>query len=59
LQQGLASHEVGLVAEAGSALTQGYTTAFLAAAVLLIIAAAIVAVLVNTRQRQSASAAGV
>ena len=48
LQQGWAAREERLVAEASCALTQGYTTAFLAAAVSLIIAAAIVAAVVTT-----------
>jgi EmrB/QacA subfamily drug resistance transporter len=56
LQQGLASGAQTRIAEASSALTQGYTTALLTAAALLIIAAMIVATMVNTRQRQSALA---
>jgi hypothetical protein len=54
LQQGLASGEENHFREPSSALTQGYTTAFLVAAVWHIIAAGIVVVMVNTGQRQSA-----
>jgi hypothetical protein len=55
LQQGLASGEENHFRELSSALTQGYTTAFLVAVVWHIIAAGIVVVMVNTGQRQSAA----
>lgn len=56
LQQGLAAGEQSRASAASSALTQGYTAAFLTGAASMLIAAAIVAVWVNTRQRQRAPA---
>jgi hypothetical protein len=55
----LAAGEISLIAKAREALTEGYTTAFLAAAASLVIAAVIVAVVVDTRQRQHAPAAAI
>jgi EmrB/QacA subfamily drug resistance transporter len=59
LQESLASGDTGLIIQAHDALTQGYTTAFLAGAVLLVIAAVLVAVIVNTRQTQKTEAIAV
>ena len=57
LQEGLLASDAGLVANASQALTQGYTTAFLAGAALLVAAAAIPALAVNApRQRNDAEA---
>ena len=56
LREGLAAGDRGAVAEAGEALTHGYTTGFLVGAGMLLAAAVVAMAAVNTRRTQNAAA---
>ena len=56
LREGLAAGDRGAVAEAGEALTHGYTTGFLVGAGMLLVAAVVAMAAVNTRRTQNAAA---
>ena len=58
LVEGLAGNDTGIIVRASVALTEGYTTAFLAGAVMLLIAALIVVVSITTRHTQAAAESG-
>jgi hypothetical protein len=58
LYEGLARHDAGLVARAGAAVTEGYTTAFVAAAAMFLGGLVVTALAVNAgRQRDGEGAA--
>jgi predicted MFS family arabinose efflux permease len=59
LQEGIARGDAAAIARAAGALTNGYTTAFLAGAGMLLIAAVVAAAAVTARRTQSAAVPGV
>jgi hypothetical protein len=54
LQQASVAGDERLMATASAALTQGYTSAFVAGAIMLLVAALVVATVVTTKRTQHA-----